>query len=180
MAQTSTLYTFDISLSNVDRGVYQSLCLQLARHPSETIGYMVTRLFARCLEHCEGISFSKGLADADEPAVWAHDLTGALTLWIEVGAPSAEKLHRASKLGIPVVVYTHKDPDWLLGELRRREIFNAAEIRIYAIPSSFIDAVSIFVERRTQLALSLSEGQLYVDIGGQNLSTELIALSLSI
>ena len=42
MAQTSTVHTFDLTLSDVDRGVYQTLALKLARHPSETADHLVT------------------------------------------------------------------------------------------------------------------------------------------
>ncbi|MBN8550741.1 MAG: YaeQ family protein, partial [Deltaproteobacteria bacterium] len=65
MAQTSTVYNFAISLSNVDRGVYEDLKLSVARHPSETLPYLLTRVLAYCLEYQEGISFSKGLSESD-------------------------------------------------------------------------------------------------------------------
>jgi uncharacterized protein YaeQ len=58
----------------------------------------------------EGIGFSKGLSDPDEPAVLVRDLTGALQAWIEVGLPEPERLHRAAKAAPRVAVYTHKDP----------------------------------------------------------------------
>src|SRR5438552_923762 len=97
MALPSTLYTLEIDLSDVDRGVYESLALKVARHPSETAEYLITRLLAYCLEYTEGLSFSRGLAEPDEPALAVRDLTGAVTSWIEVGAPDAARLHRASK-----------------------------------------------------------------------------------
>ena len=81
--------TFTIRLSHVDRGIYETLDLRLARHPSETPEYLITRLLAYCLEFTEGIAFSKGLSDPDEPAIVVRDLTGALRGWIEIGAPEA-------------------------------------------------------------------------------------------
>jgi len=98
MALGATIYSFTIQLSDMDRGVYETLDLRVAQHPSEAAEYMLTRVMAYCLEYQEGITFSKGLADADQPAVWVHDPTGRLTVWIEVGTPTAERLHRASKL----------------------------------------------------------------------------------
>jgi uncharacterized protein YaeQ len=71
------------SKSHVDRGVYETLELRLARHPSESPEYLVTRLLAYCLEYTEGIAFSKGLSDPDEPAIVVRDLTGALRAWIK-------------------------------------------------------------------------------------------------
>ena len=93
MALGATLHAFTVRLSHVDRNLYETLELRLARHPSETAEFLVTRLLAYCLELTEGITFSKGLSDPDEPAIVVRDLTGALRAWIEVGAPEAPRLH---------------------------------------------------------------------------------------
>ena len=78
MALTATIYNFDIELANVDRGVYETFALKVAQHPSETNEYLVTRVLAYCLEYAEGISFSRGLAEPDEPPITVRDLTGGL------------------------------------------------------------------------------------------------------
>ena len=77
MALTATIYSFEIRLSDVDRGVYESFAFKAAQHPSETDEYLVTRVLAYCLEYREGIGFSRGLAEPDEPTVAVRDLTGA-------------------------------------------------------------------------------------------------------
>ena len=133
MALNSTIYNFDVQLSDVDRGVYETLSLRVARHPSETEDYLVTRLLAYCLEYTEGIAFSKGLADPDEPSIVVRDLTGALQVWIEIGAPDAERLHKASKASPRVVLYTHKDPERLVQQLSLSRIHKAESIEIRAI-----------------------------------------------
>ncbi len=163
MAQTSTIYNFDVTLSNVDRHLYESLKLQVALHPSETLQHMLTRLIAYCLEFREGITFSKGLSDANEPAVWAHDLTGQLIAWIDVGYPSAARLHKASKLGVDVAVYSYKDPVPLIAELLREKVFQAETIRIYGFAVGFLDELASVIEKRTALSISLSEGHLYIN-----------------
>ena len=66
MALTSTVYNFDIALSDADRGVYEQLALRVALHPSEAIEHMLTRVLAYCLEYQEGIAFLKGgISDGD-------------------------------------------------------------------------------------------------------------------
>src|SRR6188768_2422514 len=110
MAAGATMYTFEVQLADVDRGVYEEFTVRAARHPSETDAYMVTRVLAYCLEFEEGIAFSEGISSTDEPAVVVRDLTGALIAWIEVGAPDADRLHHGSKLAERTVVYTHRDP----------------------------------------------------------------------
>ena len=85
VALTATIYVFTVRLADADRGVYETLNLRLARHPSETAEYLLTRLLAYCLEFAEGISFSRGLSEPDEPAIAVRDLTGVLQTWIDIG-----------------------------------------------------------------------------------------------
>src|SRR5437899_2757847 len=83
MALGATVYSFDIDLADSDRGVYETLALRVARHPSESDDYLVARVLAYCLEYTEGIAFSRGgLSDADEPPITVRvALTVYACLW---------------------------------------------------------------------------------------------------
>src|SRR5262245_44730898 len=108
MALGSTIYHLTIELSDTDRSTYASLDLRLARHPSESSRYLLTRTLAYCLSYEEGICFSKGgLSSSEEPPVYVQDATGVLKAWIDVGAPSAKRLHKASKAAERVALFTH-------------------------------------------------------------------------
>ena len=48
------------------------------------------------LEVTDGISFSKGLAEPDEPALSNRTLDGQLRAWVEIGTPSADRLNKIS------------------------------------------------------------------------------------
>ena len=165
MALTSTIYNVSLELNDVDRGVYESLALRLAMHPSESMEYMVTRLLAYCLEYTEGIEM-KDVSDGDEPAILIRDLTGRITGWIEIGLPDAERLHRASKLASRVAVYTHRDVRNLLAQLAGRRIHRAEELAIYAFAPRFIGELAERMERRVRMTLSVTERHLYVDLDG--------------
>ena len=105
MALNSTMYVFTVRLADADRNVYESLTLRVAQHPSEAAEYLVTRVLAYCLEYAEGISFSKGLSDPEDPAIGVRDLTGVLQSWIDIGAPEAPRLHKAdTHHGMRVIV----------------------------------------------------------------------------
>lgn len=171
MALGATMHTFDVTLADVDRGQYESLTLRVARHPSETDAYMLTRLLAYCLEFEEGIAFSAGLSQTDEPAVLIRDATGAITAWIEVGAPDAARLHFGSKLAGRVAVYTHRDPAKLLANWAGKTIHRASDIVVRSFDPGFIDAATAALARRNTATVSVTEGQLYVDLNGTSLST---------
>ncbi|MFV0287306.1 MAG: YaeQ family protein [Demequina sp.] len=126
MAAGATVHTFDVTLADMDRGVYEDLELRVARHPSETAAFLVTRVLAYCLEFREGLAFGAGIATTDEPAVVARDLTGAVTAWIEVGAPEADRLHHGSRLAEYTAVYTHRDPGKVLARWDGKRIHRRA------------------------------------------------------
>lgn len=178
MALTSTIYTFDITVSNVDRGVYESLSLRVAMHPSESPEYFTARLIAYCLEYAEGIAFSKGVSDADEPTVSVRDLTGTLQAWIEIGAPDAARLHKAAKASPRVAVYTHRDPAQVQRQLVGERIHRVESIPLYAIDRDLIAAFCERLERRMAFTLSLTDGTLYLDVDGSTLSGTIETLSL--
>ncbi|CAH0123126.1 MULTISPECIES: YaeQ family protein [unclassified Microbacterium] len=177
MAIGSTIYTFAVQLADMDRGVYDDLTLRVARHPSETDAYMVTRLLAYCLEYTEGIAFGEGISQADEPAVIVRDLTGAVTAWIEVGAPDAERLHHGSRLADRVAVYTHRDPAKVIAPWAGKRIHNAEAIEVFSFDPGFIDDAVRLLERRSTVTLTVTERQLYLDLNGTTLSSAVHAHS---
>jgi uncharacterized protein YaeQ len=166
VALTATVYTFDIELAHADRGVYETLALRVARHPSESEEYLVTRVLAYCLEHAEGIAFSSGgLSNPDEPALAVRDLTGTIRTWIEIGSPDAARVHKASKAANRVAVYTHKDADNLLAQWAGERIHRASELELYAIDRALLNALVAKLERRMAFAVSVTGGHVYVTLG---------------
>jgi uncharacterized protein YaeQ len=174
MALTATVYNFATQLADIDRGVYENLDLRIARQPSETAEYMLMRFFAYCLEYTEGIVFTEGVASGDEPAVLVRDLTGRITAWIEVGAPDAERLHRGSKIAARTAVYTHRNMRQVMAELSGRKIHRSAQIPIYAFDPPFVTAVAEALDRRIDVALSITERELYLDLGGKTFTTSVV------
>ena len=170
MALSATMYVFAIDLADSDRGVYTSLELRVARHPSETAEYLLTRVLAYCLEYTEGIAFSKGLSDPDEPAISIRDLTGALQAWIEVGAPEAARLHRASKASPRVAVYTHKDAEQLAARLSGEKIHRIEALELYAVDREWLAALAERLARRMAFTLTISDRHVYLSLGEQTFS----------
>jgi len=157
-----------VTLSDVDRGVYETLDLRLARHPSETMRYLLTRLLAYALSYEEGIGFSRGgLSTSDEPPVSVRDPTGVLLAWIDVGMPSADRLHKASKAARRVALFTTGDVDLLRKDAASRPIHRVDELAIWCLEPRFLDALEPLVGRDTRIELVRTEGQLYATIDGR-------------
>ena len=170
MALSATMYVFEIELADSDRGVYENLELRVARHPSETGEYLLTRVLAYCLEYTEGIAFSRGLSEPDEPAIAVRDLTGVLRAWIEVGSPEAPRLHRASKAAPRVAVYAHRNAAQLAARYAGERIHRSEHLELYALDSEWLSARAAELTRRMKFALTVAAQHLYLTLGAQTTS----------
>lgn len=165
MALTATVYHVEIELSDIDRNVYETLDLRIARHPSESMPYFLTRTIAYALLYEEGIAFSKGgLSSADEPPLTIRDLQGNLRVQVEIGAPSAERLHKASKAAPRLVVFT-AEPRRLLREAESQKIHKSEQIEVYALEPKFLDQLGELTDRNAKWTLMRNDGELYVTVG---------------
>lgn len=178
MALSATIYHFTVGLSDVDRGVYEAFEFKAARHPSESEEYLATRVLAYCLEYAEGIAFSRGLSDPDQPALSVRDLTGALRSWIEIGAPDAARLHKASKAAPRVALYTHRPADQIRRLLAGERIHRAEVLELYAFDRDLVAGLVGRLERRMKLDLSVSDRHLYLTVGKSTLSGALERIRL--
>ena len=120
----------------------------------------MARLLGYLLEFAEGIEFSRGVSDPDEPTIAVRDLTGVIKTWIDVGTPDAARLHKASKAAARVVVYTHKDPTQFLKQLAGERIHRAEALELYAIDRALVSALVARLERRVAFSVSVSDREL--------------------
>jgi len=178
MALTATVYNFEIDLSDSDRNVYESLALRVAQHPSESDEYLIARVLSYLLEYQEGITFSRGVSEPEEPALSVRDLTGKIKSWIEIGTPDAARLHKASKSGARVAVYCHKEgAQWLKG-LAAAGIHRADALELFALDRSLIAGLVARLDRRMAFSVSINDRELYVSIGNDNLTGPVQPLAL--
>lgn len=140
---------------------------------------MCARVLAFCLEQREGLAFSKGLAEPDQPALEVRDLTGVLQAWIEIGVPDASRLHRASKAAPRVVVYTHTDAARYWASLAGERIHRSEAIELYGLDRALVAALVARLERRVAMDLSVTDGALYLTLGKDLLTGALTAHRLA-
>ncbi|MDQ3486527.1 MAG: YaeQ family protein [Acidobacteriota bacterium] len=179
MALGSTVYNFDIDLADADRGVYETLPVRAARHPSESEEFLVARLLAYCLEYEEGIEFSRGgLSDPDDPPIAVKDLTGVVKTWIDIGTPAADRLHRASKSTPRVAVYNHKDSSQWLASLKGARIHKVEELEVYAIERALVAALVEKLNRRMSFAFAVSDREVFISLADMTLNGKIERLEL--
>ena len=173
MALTSTLYRFTLDLSDVDRNLYQTLEFRAALHPSESLPFFVTRILAYGLNFREGLEFSGGISTPDDPALKVTGLTGGIDLWIDIGNPTAKRIHKASKSAKQVLIYTYKDAQMLVEDFKTEEVHKLEAIGIYSLDPRFLSALGATLNRDNHWELTRNEGELYIGVGKQSFQGKL-------
>lgn len=180
MALPATMRRFEIALADSDRGVYEQLDWRVAQHPSESERHLVARVIARALEHADGVEFSRGgVSDDVEPAIVQRDLRGDLQAWIEVGSPSPDRLHKATKLAPRVAVYAWKNVEQLAAAIVERGVHRAEELILRALPPELLDGVAATLDRVNRWDLSVTGGSLYLAIGNTQLEGTVTAIAVT-
>ena len=138
----------------------------------------MTRLLAYLLEFAEGIEFSRGVSDPDEPAIAIRDLTGAITTWIDIGTPDAARLHKASKSARPRRRLQPQGSRPVPEAACRREDSQSRELELYAIDRALVAALSGVSIGASRSASRSTSARLYVSIGADTLTGRVTRLNL--
>ena len=180
LALTSTLFRIQLELADIDRSVYESIELRVACHPSESHERLVVRVLARALAHEDGLDFGRGLSHSDDPALFTPSPRGGgdIATWIDVGAPTAERLHRASKKADRVIVFTEKQAVVLAKEWSSRSIHGAEHIQVVQLPAALIGGLAARLDRKRCWYRTVQEGQLGVVDGDETFAGTLVRSDL--
>ena len=143
--------------------------IRVALHPSETRIFMITRVIAFALNHQDGIEFGAGLAEPDAPAVRVIGPNGEILKWIDIGNPSARRLHKSAKAAKSVVIYTYKSMRQLKQEIEGEKIYNSHKIQVFTLNPDFLEELAETLERDNhwQIIPHLTENELEVTIGDE-------------
>jgi uncharacterized protein YaeQ len=163
MALRAAIHRADLSVADMDRGVFQQYTLTLARHPSETEGRMMVRLLAFAMYSDHALAFGRGLSTEDEPDLWKRDDTGVIDLWIDVGLPEERDVRKACGRARNVVVLAYGK--------RRAEVWwesNAAALKrlgnlsVFTLSDQNTEALETLVARSMKLACTIQDGHIWL------------------
>jgi uncharacterized protein YaeQ len=163
MALGATIHRAELELADIDRGVYGSHTLTLARHPSETEERLMLRLLAWAMFSDQDLEFGRGISTEEDPDLWLRHPDGTIELWIEMGLPEEKRLRRAAGRARQVIVFASGGravPPWWArqGEgLRRIE-----RLRVLEIPQEQSKALAALCSRNMRLHCTIQEGQVLV------------------
>jgi uncharacterized protein YaeQ len=161
MALKPTIYKLKITLADTDRDYYDTLNLTVAQHPSETLERMMARVLAFCLNAQEYLLFTKGLCAVEEPDIWARTLDDRISLWIDVGEPSVDRIRKATRLSPAVKIYSFNsksDTWWAQGQAKFKEL----PVAVLQLPWASIQALAAMIKRTMNLAVTITGGTAYI------------------
>ena len=164
MALSATTYKLHLTLSDTDRGVYETLRRTVARHPSETELRLTARILAFGLWWDERLEFGRGLSEVDEPALWRHSLDGRVEHWIDVGRPDADRMTRAARHQPRASVLAYGSTDvWRDSVVPK--VMHLPSLEIAVLPEAETEALATDLPRTIDWSLMITDGVLYVGDG---------------
>jgi uncharacterized protein YaeQ len=171
MVQKSTVFKAELQVNDLDRQYYHAHALTLARHPSETDERMLVRLLAFALNADPALAFGNGLSTDNEPDLWQKDLTGLITLWIDVGLPEAKLLKKAAGRAQRVVVYSYGRNAGRWWAESEAELARFDNLAVWRLAESTTRALAALAQRTMRLnctiqdeTVAFTDGDTLVDI----------------
>ena len=173
MALKATIYKADLQIADMDRHYYADHALTIARHPSENDERMMVRVLMYTLYAQEGIAFTKGLFDVDEPEVWVKDLTGEIKLWIDIGQPDDARLRKACGRADQVVVvcFSSSCEIWWKGIVSK--LTRLENLTVLQLPADTSQALAALTERSMQLQCMVQDGEIWISTATARVAVEL-------
>ncbi|HEY8245474.1 MAG: YaeQ family protein [Vicinamibacteria bacterium] len=179
MALKATIFKADLSVADIDRGVYRDHALTIARHPSETDERMMVRLLAFALHADERLEFGRGLSAEDEPDLLRRDLTGTLEQWIEVGLPDEREVRKACGRAREVVVYAYGGrASALWWDKVGTALSRQPTLAVREVAQEASQALAALAARTMRLQFTIQDGHVLATDGERSVAVDLQVLKL--
>lgn len=171
MALPSTIYRANIQLSDLDRGVYETLQATVARHPSETEERLVARLLAYTLFFDPELAFTKGISATDEPDLWIKGADGRVLLWVEVGIPESDRILKSGRHSEQVALVACGKAFAAWEQLHLPKLSAIKNLTLISFDQTFINGLVSALKRSVNWEVTISDGNLYINVGEETFET---------
>lgn len=177
MALGATVYKAVVDLSDLDRNIYGSYPLTIARHPSETEERLMLRVLAFAMHAGERLVFGRGLSAEGEPALWAIADTGEIEEWIELGTPDVKLVRRAAGRSDHVRILAYDEakigPWW---QASAGEFGRIDKLVVVGVSDEATAALGAMANRNMRLAVTIQDGTIWVSDDHVNVQIDPIRL----
>ncbi|MGF1687932.1 YaeQ family protein [Photobacterium japonica] len=169
MAIKATIYKAQFNVADLDRHVYLDQSHTLACHPSETLQRLMLRLVMWGLNADEDLQFTKGLGEADEPALWTKSLTDEIDLWIDLGQPDEKRIKKAAHKAKKVIIATYGDNAAAIWwKQNKSKVTQFGNVSVVFFDDETLATLETMVERTMQLQLTIEGEQGWLSAGDKS------------
>jgi uncharacterized protein YaeQ len=176
MALKATIYKAELQIVDMDRHYYAEHNLTIARHPSENDERMMARVLAYALNAQEGIAFTKGLSDVDEPDIWVKDLTGAIKLWVDLGQPDEGRIRKACGRADQVLVLCYSSSSDIWWRQIADKLTRLTNLSVRQMSVETCRELAALAERGMRLQCMIQDGEISLSSEAGSVAVSLVAL----
>lgn len=178
MSKGAQLYNFRVDLSDIDNGHYQLITYKSVLHPSEKLQRMVVRSILFAIYRYRGVDFTKGVCVADEPDLWAKTDDDKVDLWIEIGLPSNDRLHKICRDSNEVLLFLYGKSFNKYKSQKTIGNIHDHNMQIYTIDDQFVELVAAIAIKNNHWSIIVQDGLITVINGDESLTTSLQLISV--
>jgi uncharacterized protein YaeQ len=181
MAIKATIFKAQIQISDMDRHVYDSPALTIARHPSESDERMMIRVLALAMgwpaDSNEGtLELAKDMWEPDEPALWHKNYTGEILHWVEVGQPDDKRIMKACGRANKVSLWAFQSSTPVWWSTIANKLTRANKLTVWQVPTEQSQALAALAQRSMQLQVTVQDGTIWVGEGERSVEISPIKL----
>ncbi|NLF24266.1 MAG: YaeQ family protein [Deltaproteobacteria bacterium] len=173
-------YSFNLDISDTERGLYQKTRVKTPKHPHESVPHLLARVlaFAHCYE--SGLSFSRGLFADEEPTLWKRDALGTVQLWIQVGEVNRKKLQKSLRQQPQArhILYFYEPAQVEALYLQRGKINGVETLTCHLIDGAFLDQLAPHLKSASNWQITFIDDLVYLTSAHQELQTKLVMIDL--
>lgn len=164
MAQKSTIYKVELSVSDMDRHYYETHKLTVAKHPSETDERLMVRVLAFALNAHEHLEMTKGLSTDDEPDIWQKSLSGELELWVALGLPSEKIIRQSSGKSKAVKIYAYGSTAQMWWDKVKNSTTRFDNLKVVNLAETETNDLANLASRSMKVQVNIQEGDVMLSV----------------
>lgn len=177
MALSATIFKAQLDLSDLNRNVYESYKLTLARHPSENDQRMMLRLLAFALFADEQLAFTKGISTTEEPDLWIKNYSDEIELWIDLGLPDEKRIRQAHSQAKNVIIFAYGDRSIIAWRQQLdASIKRFPALKVFHVSDDDLKQLSTLADKNMQLHCSIQDDEIFIGNDAQNLQIKVNAI----
>jgi uncharacterized protein YaeQ len=168
-------YSFNIDIVDSGANRYESVRVKIPRHPEESASHLHARVLAFSHAYREGLEFSPGMFEPKAPTLFAIDLLGNTTRWIQVGTPDREKILKSLRHNrdaeFSVYFYTWEQVDKFCHYLRGSTTNWVAPVQCMMLDEGFLESSAELLQSSSRWALTFLDDAVFATINGAEFQT---------